>query len=333
MVLEKTDRVFETEYSASVQGCQTVELRPQVEGQITEILIEEGQKVCKGQKLFVIDQVPYLAALEAAAAELEIAKSRLGTAELNYESVKMLRESDVVQDFDLKSAFNNLQEAKAQLALAQAQHTDAARRLSYTEICSPVDGVAGMINYRVGSLVSSSISTPLLTVCDDSVIYIYFSLNESRVLDLISEYGSVEKFVENSPELSLKMSNGALFPYKGRISVISGLVSSQSGAVRLRADFPNPQALLRSGGSAKLIVPSFLHDCIVIPQSATYEIQDRKFVYKVVEGKAVAVPVELYPLSDGREYVVTKGLAEKDEIIAEGAALVKEGVKVKKSVQ
>lgn len=328
MTVASSDKILKSEYSATLAGQQVVEIRPQVSGLITNICIGEGEKVHKGQILFVIDQVPYRAALEEAVANVKSAEAQLATAELNLESTKVLRERNVVMDYDLSTARNNLATAEATLAQAKAQEVNARNNLSYTEVKSPVDGRASMITYRVGALVSSSISEPLVTVSDDSQMYAYFSLSESQIIGLVEQYGSLKNFVEKMPEVELRMSNGKVYTEKGRISAVSGIVSAGTGAVTLRADFPNQKGLLQGGGSGAVIVPTTLEKSIVIPQGATYELQNRVFVYKVIDGKAQSAPVTVFRLNNGTEYVVETGLQEGDVIIAEGAGLVSEGTLV-----
>ena len=206
---------------------------------------------------------------------------------------------------------------------------NARNNLSYTEVKSPVSGVASMIPWHVGSLVSSSISEPLVTVADDSEVYVYFSISESQALDLVTQYGSIEKFITEAPTVSLRMNNGQLYSEQGRISAVSGTVDDKTGAVALRATFPNVGGLLHHGGSGTVVVPTHRKDCIVIPQEATYELQNRMFVYKVVNGKTKATPITLYPQNNGKEYIVDEGLQVGDTIIAEGAGLLKEGIEVK----
>ncbi|MGM9713220.1 MAG: efflux RND transporter periplasmic adaptor subunit [Prevotella sp.] len=328
MIVRQENRILTSEYSARLQGCEVVEVRPQVGGQIKRICIGEGDKVRKGQTLFVIDQVPYKAALAEAEANVRSAKARLATARLNLESSRALREKNVVHDFEVRTSENEYAEAEAGLAQAEAQLATARNNLSYTEVKSPVDGVAGMIAYRVGALVSSAISEPLVTVSDDSVIYAYFSLTESQVTGLIAEYGSLSAFLERMPAVSLRTSGGKDYPTKGRISAVSGIVSAGTGSVAMRADFTNRDGLLRAGGNATVIIPTERRGCIVIPQGATYELQSKTFAYKVVGGKAVSAPISVFRLNNGTEYVVESGLSEGDTIISEGAGLVKEGAAV-----
>lgn len=328
LTVKLENRTLMQGYSARLDGQQVVEVRPQVSGLITRICIDEGQKVRKGQVLFVIDQVPYQAALAEATANVKSAEANLATAKLNLESTEVLREKNVVQDYDLNTARNELAIVEAALAQAQAQEMSARNNLSYTEVKSPVDGVASMIAYRVGALVSSSISEPLVTLSDDSNVYAYFSLNESQITSLTEQYGSLDEFMKRMEDVELQMAGGKMYGEKGHISAVSGIVTTGTGTVVLRADFPNDRGLLRSGGSATVMVPTTLVQAVVIPQSATYELQNKTFVYKVVNGKAQSAPVTLYRLNNGTEYVVEEGLQPGDVIIAEGAGLVKEGVNV-----
>jgi membrane fusion protein (multidrug efflux system) len=248
---------------------------------------------------------------------------------MNYENEQRLQEGNVVGDVSVQTVRNALLEAEAALVQAQAQERNARNSLSYTEVKSPVSGVASMIPWHVGSLVSSNISEPLVTVADDHEMYAYFSITENQALDLIGRYGSIAQFVSQAPEVSLKLSNGSDYQQKGRINAVSGTVDDATGAVTLRATFPNPNRLLHNGGSGSIVVTTHRKGCIVVPQEATYELQNRVFVYKVVDGKTKATPVELFRLNDGHQYVVEQGLNVGDTIIAEGAGLLKDGIEVR----
>lgn len=324
-----SQRTLTTGYSAAISGVQTVEIRPQVSGMITEIKIEEGESVRKDQVLFVIDQTPYKAAYEIAVANVKSAEAALSTAKLILESNKNLYEQDVVSEFDLMTAQNDLTEAEARLALCLAEEVNASNNLSYTEVRSPVNGVASMIPYRVGALVSSNIAQPLVTVSDDSRVYAYFSMAENQMLDMVQEYGSLNNAIRQMPEVELIMSNGDRYEYTGKINAISGTISESTGAVSLRAVFNNRNHLLRNGGSGTIIIPVTLTDVMVIPQSATFELQDRIFVYKVVDGKASATEIRVAPQNNGKEYIVEEGLSTGDVIVAEGAGLIKEGTPIR----
>ena len=329
MEVSLSDRTLTTGYSAAISGVQTVEIRPQVSGMITDILIEEGESVRKGQVLFVIDQTPYKAAYEIAIANVKSAEAALSTARLILESNKKLYEQDVVSEFDLMTAQNDLTEAEARLALCKAEEVNASNNLSYTEVRSPVNGVASMIPYRVGALVSSSIAQPLVTVSDDSRVYAYFSMAENQMLDMVQQYGSLNNAIKQMPEVELIMSNGDRYEHTGKINAISGTISESTGSVSIRAVFNNRNHLLRNGGSGTIIIPMTLTNCMVIPQAATYELQDRVFVYKVVDGKASSTEIHIAPQNNGVEYIVTEGLEVGDVIVAEGAGLIKEGTPIK----
>lgn len=322
ITVEPTNRTLKSGYTATLRGRQFVEVRPQVSGIITEIKINEGDAVHKGQTLFIIDQVPYKAALETAVANVKSAEAKLATARLSAESKAELFKEQVVSEFDLQTAKNELAEAEAALAQAKAQETNARNDLSYTEVKSPVDGVASMIPYRVGALVSSTISEPLVSVSDDQEVYAYFSMSENQIFDLLQQYGSLQKAMSQMPDVELTLSNGKAYVQQGKIDAI---VDESTGAISLRASFSNPDGLLRNGGSGTVLIPTVRKNCIVIPQTATYELQNRVFVYKVVEGKAKSAPVEVFKLNNGTEYIVESGLNSGDVVIAEGAGLVREG--------
>ena len=333
LTVSLSDQTLESHYAASLEGRQLVEIRPQVSGIITKICFNEGDPVHKGQTLFILDQIPYQAALQVALANEESAQAQLATAKLTAESNQMLFDKDVISTYELQTSKNALSAAEAAAAQAAAQVTTARNNLSYTVVKSPVNGVAGMIPYKVGALVGSSISNPLVTVSDDSQVYAYFSLSENQILQYIRSFGSQEAFLREMPDVSLLMSDGERYDGSGRIDAVSGIVDQGTGSVRARAVFANPGRLLRSGATATVVVPTYRKNCIVIPQGATYEIQERVFVYKVEDGKTVSCPVKVFKLNNGSDYVVESGLAEGDVIIAEGAGLVKEGTPVKTAAE
>lgn len=330
MTVTPAERVLTANYSATIRGRQDIDVYPQVSGTLTRLCVTEGQEVRRGQVLFVIDQVPYRAALETATANVEAAAAALATAELTYESRQELNRKKVVSDFDLKTTRNAWLSAKAALAQARAQEVNARNNFSYTEVKSPSDGVVGMLPYRVGTLVGpSGMPEPLTTVSDNSEMYVYFSLTENQLLSLTRRYGSKGAALENLPEVELQLNDRSMYSYKGRIESISGVVDRTTGTVGLRAVFPNPDGLLFSGTSGSIQLQSGRQGVLVIPQSATFEVQDRTFVYKVVDGKASASPVRVSRVNGGQEYIVEEGLHEGDMIVTEGVGLLREGTPVK----
>ena len=328
MEVSRGSRTLSQSYTAVINGRQSVEIRPQVSGTITQVCIAEGAQVKKGQTLVIIDQVPYKAALETAIANVKSAEASVATARLTADSKEQLFKENVVSAFDLQTARNSLLQAEATLAQAKAEEVNARNDLSYTEVRSPVDGVSGMLPYRVGALVDASITTPLTTVSDDTEMYVYFSMTESQVLSLIRQYKTLDEAMKQMPEVELKLSDGLTYAHKGRIDAISGTIDTSTGAVSLRATFPNPEHILRNGGSGTVVLPYIKENVLIVPQEATYEIQDKIFVYKVVDGKATSSQVSVFPINDGKEYIVESGLEEGETIIAEGAGLVQEGTVV-----
>ncbi len=328
MKVEKGDREFSTSYSATIRGRQDIDIYPQVGGTIVSLRVSEGEKVRKGQVLFVIDQVPYRAALNTAVANVEAAKAAVATAELNYNSNKELYAQKVVSEFTLKTAENTWLTAKAQLTQAEAQEVNARNSLSYTEVKSPADGVVGALPYRVGALVSAAMPKPLTTVSDNSDMYVYFSMTENQLLSLTRQHGSMDEALKSMPEISLILNDGTTYEHKGKIESISGVIDRQTGSVSARAVFPNEGGLLHSGGNGSVSMPSAYKNVVVIPQGATVQLQDKYLVYKVVDGKAKSALVSVAPISDGREFVVLDGLKVGEVIISEGAGLVREGTPV-----
>ena len=329
MEVKAADKELSTSYSATIRGRQDIDIYPQVSGTIAKLCVTEGQTVRRGQLLFVIDQIPYRAALKTAVANVEAARAAMATAELTYNSNKELYAQKVVSEFSLKTAENTYLTAKAQLTQAEAQEVNARNNLSYTEVKSPSDGVVGALPYRVGALVGANLPYPLTTVSDNSDMYVYFSMTENQLLALTRQYGSMDEALKNMPEVELILNDNSVYNKKGVIESISGVIDRQTGTVMARVVFPNESRLLHSGASGTVVVPSIYKDCIAIPQGATVQMQDKVVVYKVVDGKAVSTLITVAGINDGREYVVLSGLQSGDEIISEGAGLVREGTQVK----
>ncbi len=321
-----SDREIPVYYSATVRGRQDIDIYPQISGTVSELCITEGQQVDEGQTLFIIDQVPYKAALQTAEANVAAAKAGVSTAKLVRDSKKQLFRRKVVSQFDLSSAQNQLLTAEAQLAQAEAQRVSAANNLSYTVVKAPSKGVVGTLPFRVGALVGPS--AKLTTVSDNSEMYIYFSMTENQLLNLTRRYGSTAATLQNMPDVQLQLSDGSLYDHSGRVESISGVIDASTGSVQLRAAFPNKNGLLHSGGSGNIILPSVYKDCIVIPQTATFEIQDKVYVYKVIDGKASSAMIDVEKVTNGREYIVRSGLEPGETIVAEGVGLLREGTPI-----
>lgn len=328
MTVGPSDRTLSSTYSATIRGRQDIDIYPQVGGTLTQVAVAEGQHVRKGQTLFIIDQVPYRAALETASANVKAAEAQLAIAQLNYDSRQELFKQNVVSEFDLNTAKNTWLAAQAQLAQAKAQEVNARNSLSYTVVKSPSDGVVGTLPYRVGTLVAANMPQPLTTVSDNSDMYVYFSMTENQLLDLIRRYGSKDAALQRMPKIELTLSDKSTYPQGGKIETISGVIDRSTGTVSLRAVFPNKDGLLHSGGTGNVVVPVERSGALVIPQSATFEIQDRRFVYKVVDGVAKSAPVQVTRVDGGKEFIVDGGLEAGDVIVVEGVGLLREGTPI-----
>ena len=335
MILQTASRKLSSTYSATIRGKQDVDIRPKVQGYITDIQVKEGSIVRKDQTLFIIDQVPYQAALATAEANVDVAKAQVDAAELSAKSKEMLFEEKIISDFDLRMARTTLASAKAQLAQAKANELTASNNLSYTLVKSPVDGVVGTLPFRVGTLVSPSDATPMTSVSDNSEMYVYFSMSESQVLSLKRQFGELENALQELPMVELQLSDGTIYSEKGSIEAISGIIDPTTGSVTLRAKFPNKNRLLISGGSGTIILPHRQEGCVVIPQHATFEVQDKVYAYKVENGVAKATIIGVFQISNGKEYIVESGLIKGDTIVVEGIGLLRDNtpIKIKEFVQ
>ncbi|MCF0199606.1 MAG: efflux RND transporter periplasmic adaptor subunit [Bacteroidaceae bacterium] len=330
MKVAAKDLVVDQRYSATIRGRQDIEVYPQVGGTLQRLCVQEGQTVTKGQTLFIIDQVPYQAALNTAEAALKAAKAQEATAQLSYESKKNLREQNVISDFDLQTANNALLAAKAQVAQTEAQVTNARNSLSYTVVKSPANGVVGTLPYRQGALVSAQMPQPLTTVSDNNEMFVYFSMTERELLDLSRQYGSISEAIKNMPALTLQLVDGSEYSVKGKVESVSGVVDRSTGTVQLRAAFSNPDKLLRSGNTGTIVMPIESKGQLVVPVTATVQMQTKYKVY-TVDDKNIAHEriISVKKLSNGKEYVVTEGLKAGETIVAKGAGMLKDGQDIK----
>ncbi|MFR2071556.1 MAG: efflux RND transporter periplasmic adaptor subunit [Bacteroides nordii] len=315
MTVSPSDRVLSSMYSATIRGRQDIEIYPQVSGTLTKVCVTEGQRVKNGQALFIIDQVPYEAALQTALANVEAAKATLATAQLTYDSKQELYRQNVVSEFDLSTAKNSLLAAKAQLAQVKAQEVNARNNLSYTVVKTAwvggqlIVGSVGQCHRRKATTVST------IRIC---------SLLLSRTVVGLIAGGSKEG---DWADAGMIVAERQIRLFGGR-ETISGVIDRSTGTVSLRAVFPNEGGLLHSGGAGNVIVPVQKAGAIVIPQAATYEIQDKVFVYKVVDGKAQSAPVQVTRVNGGKEYIVDSGLESGEVIVVEGVGLLREGTPI-----
>lgn len=320
------------EYPAKIEGKTDIAIRPQVSGFITKVHVDEGQKVSKGQVLFTIDQVQYQAAVDNAQAAVNSAQTAVSTAQMTADTKRQLFEKNIISAYDNQLAQNNLATAKAALSQAQAALTQAKKNLSYTVVTAPSSGVVGSIPNREGSLASPSSVEPLTTVSDNSKVYAYFSLTEKDLLEM-TENGvrSLNEAIKSMPMVELKLANGSIYPHKGEVATVAGVINTATGAASVRALFDNPSGMLRSGNTGSIVVPVNTENVIIIPQKAAFEIQDKKFVYVVDENnKLVSRNITILPQNDGQNFVVLSGLNSGEKIVVEGVGTqsVREGIQI-----
>lgn len=321
-----------SDYPATVQGQQNIEIRPKIDGYIQAIFVDEGATVRKGKLLFQISAPQYEQEVRTAQANIKIAQAEVDAAQMQVNKVRPLVEKDIISHFELESAEYTLEAKQAALAQARATLVNARTNLGYTSVTSPVNGVVGTIPYKIGSLVSSNTTQPLTTVSNIVRIYAYFSINEKQALDFTknTKGATMNARLATIPPVSLILSNGTEFPQKGRIETASGLINTETGSVNVRATFPNPGNVVRSGSSAIVRIPRTVDTALMVPQKATYEVQGKKFVYVVEStGTVRSNEIKVMDNSNGQFFVVTSGLHSGDKIVLEGVASLKEGAAIK----
>lgn len=321
---------LQTTYPATIKGMQDVEIRPKVSGFITKLCVKEGQAVKAGQLLFVIDNVTYAAAVRQAKAAVNSAKAQLNTARLTYNNNEKLFKNNVIGSYELQSAKNNMEAAAAALAQAEASYVSAKENLSYCYVTSPASGVIGDLPYRVGALVSASSQQPLTTVSNISTMQVYFSMTEKELLDMTKTAGGLHAAIKDYPAVKLQLADGTIYDHPGRVATVSGVIDATTGSVSMRADFPNPQHLLKSGGSGSIVVPHVSSSAIVIPQDAVAQVQDKHFVYIVgKDNKVKYSAVTVDPQDDGKNFIITSGLKVGDRIVVNGISSLTDGAEIK----
>ncbi len=331
MTVDYGNSEIESAYPVTIKGRTDIAIRPQVSGFITKVHVDEGQQVRKGQVLFTLDQVQFQANVDAAQAAVRVAESAVSTAQLTADNKRRLYDKNIISEYEWQMADNQLKQAKAQLASAKAQLVNAQKNLAYTVVTAPSDGVIGSIPNREGSLASPSSMEPLTTVSDNSEVYAYFSLNEKDILGMTDNGArSLNASVDAMPPVSLRLANGEIYPEKGKVATVSGVIDNTTGAATVRALFKNPTGMLRSGSTGSVLIPNAFEKVITIPQSATSELQNIRFAYVVNDSnKVVATPIQVSPLSDGKNFIVISGLESGQRIAVEGiGTTVRDGMTV-----
>ena len=328
MTVNTTTSHLTNSYPATIKGKQDVDIRPMVSGFITRLHVDEGSVVRRGQVLFTIDQTQYQAAVNQAKAAVESAKAAVATQQLTVDNRRRLNEKNITSDYDLQMQENQLASAQAALAQAEAGLTNAMKNLQYTTVTSPTDGIVGQIPYRLGSLVSPSSAQPLTTVSDLSNMYAYFSMTERELLQMTENHGA-DDILKGFPQVHLQLIDGSMYDQPGHVETISGDIDLTTGSVNLRALFPNPKKVLRRGSTVNVVFPNDLENIILVPQSATFEVQDKHFVYVLQSDNTVkTTEITVHPVTDGKNFVVLGGLTAGDKIATEGVQSLRDGATI-----
>lgn len=332
VTLEQQNTTIETTYPATLEGIENVDIRPKIDGFVEKIAVDEGQFVKKGQLLFTISAPQYEQLVRTARAAVKSAEAAVSVARLQVQKTKSLVDKNIVNKYELQEADLTLQTRLAELAQAEANLVNANVNLGYTRISSPVNGVIGSLTFKTGSLVSGTMTKPLTTVSNIQSIYAYFSMNEKQLLEFIrnTKGADLKAKIANTPRVTLVLSDGSVYPEKGTIGSINGLIDQQTGSARIRATFSNQLNLLRSGGSAQVRIPQEISGGYLIPQRAVADIQGKKFVYLVGNGGTISMKnVEVMEATSGQFYIVTKGVKTGDQVVLEGIQFLKDGMKIR----
>ncbi|MEP0214222.1 MAG: efflux RND transporter periplasmic adaptor subunit [Cellulophaga sp.] len=302
------------EYPTTIEGIINSDVRAKTSGYIQKVLVDEGQKVRKGQVLFRLET-------QSLSQDAGAAKARINVAQVEVNKLIPLVEKNIISAVQLETA-------KANLAQAKANYSSVSANIGYATIKSPVDGYVGAINFREGALISPSDPTPLTTVSDISKVYAFFSLNETQYLDFLekAEGKTLNEKLANYPEVSLILANGSTYSEKGKIQTSTGQINPNTGTVSLRAIFNNPNRLITNGNSGKIQIPNTFKNAIVVPQQATYEQQGNVMIFKVGEDNKVTTSIIKIKSTVDNLYVVESGLDLKDKIVTTGVGKLKNGV-------
>ncbi len=320
-----------SEFTASLQGSRDIEIRSQVDGYLSAIYVDEGAYVRKGQALFKIDARPYREQLNTANAILLSAKAALENASINVSKLTPLVQNNVVSDVQLRSAKASYDAAKANVAQAQAQVQSAKINLSFTSVTAPANGYVSSIPFKTGSLVGRTQLEALTVLSENRSVHAYFTMSEVDFINFKENFegGTIQEKIKQLPEVELILADNTIYPLKGRVELAQGNFDKTNGTISFRAIFNNDAGLLRSGNTGKIRIPSLNATALLVPQEATYELQDKVFAYLLTDSnKVIGTPITVTGTS-GRFYMVSKGLKNDDKIVFKGIDRLRDGMVIK----
>jgi membrane fusion protein (multidrug efflux system) len=339
-VLQPESRTYNMMFPASLEGTNEAKVYPQVEGIIKSKNYTSGTLVHKGQSLFLIDPTEYQLSVQSAEAQLSVAKAKLETTKLQYESNQELYAQKVISDYVLKTSLNEYNSAKASVQQAEAQLNIAKTNLGYCTVTAPFEGYISTNNsYGIGDMAVRG--NYLCTVSDHREITADFSMDESQMLHIIQEFqlkvtekGMMDpngKYARDAiPPVKLKLKDGSIYKYEGRLTRLDATLNEGTGTATCEATFTNPDGVLRSGLTAMVILPIQFDSVLVVPQTAAVNLQDQKMFYRVKEdGTVEGILCEVYPSDDGKEYFIMSGLKAGDEVVANGVRKLSNGMKIR----
>ncbi|NLR68909.1 efflux RND transporter periplasmic adaptor subunit [Chitinophaga varians] len=331
MTLDTTTAMTTNDYSALLEGKVNVDIRPQVDGYLDKIFVDEGSYVKAGQPLFQINDQTYREQLNKDIASLHAMESALNAAQLEVDKVKPLVDNKVMAEMQLKTALATLQTAKANVEQAKAAVASSRINVGFTLVKAPVSGYIGRIPKRIGNLVGKSDATPLTTLSDISEVYAYFSMSENDFMNFSkgASGATLQQQLKQLRPVTLILSNGEAFAHKGRIEMVDGQFNKTTAAISLRATFPNPASLLRSGNTGKVRVEQLYSGVIQVPQAATLELQNKVFVYQVGDSNKVERRILDLAGRSGENFIVHEGVKKGDRIVTAGIETLMEGAVVK----
>ena len=305
-----------TTYPTTIEGTINSEVRAKVSGYIQKVLVDEGQKVRKGQALFKLET-------QSLSQDANAAKARVNVAQVEVNKLKPLVEKNIISEVQLETA-------KANLAQAKSTYNSVVANIGYATVTSPVDGFVGAIPYREGSLVSATSAKPLTTVASIERVFAYFSMNETEYLDFLqqTEGKTLQDKIANFPKVELQLANGQTYEQKGTIETVTGQIDANTGTVSFRAVFDNPNMLLTNGNSGTIKIPNTYENALVVPQSATYEQQGQTYVYTVGEGNAATSTLITVEDKTDLFYIVNSGVKTGDLIVVKGIGKLRNGMPI-----
>jgi membrane fusion protein (multidrug efflux system) len=319
------------DFPATIQGQQIIEIRPKIDGYIDRIYVQEGAAVKKGQLLFRISNPQYEQEVITATASIKSAEADVDASKMQIAKVKPLVEKEIISKYELESAQYTLKSKEAALAQAKAALINAQTNAGYTILRSPANGVIGTIPYKVGALVSSTSAEPLTNLSNIGKVYAYYALNEKQLLQYFSTTpgSTIQEKINNMLPATLLLADGSVYPEKGKIEMASGMISTETGTATFKAIYENPFGIIRSGASATVQIPTVMDSALVIPQSATYELQDKRLVYILgKDNKVSSIAITANPSDNGQFFIITGGLNPGDIVVLEGLIGLKDNTQI-----